>query len=88
VLQGRRSKVGVDDMARLVVRLGDPFGKLERVGDGGGEEDVVDRMGKEDDGLLPDDSSFCFAKAAGTKSQGPSSRERCREIENEPLSRM
>jgi hypothetical protein len=34
-------EVGVDDVARLLVQVGDPLGELARIGDGGREEDVV-----------------------------------------------
>ena len=44
VLERRRPEVGVDDVARLVVRFCDPLGKLERVGDRRRQEDVVDRV--------------------------------------------
>lgn len=62
VLQRRRSVVRVDDVTRLVVRFGDPFGEFERVGDGSGEEDVVNLVREEDDGLFPDDSTFCVVR--------------------------
>lgn len=53
VLEGRRSVVGVDDVAWLVVGLADPFCELHSVGDGGGQEDVVDFWREQDDGLFP-----------------------------------
>jgi hypothetical protein len=58
VLKRRRSEVGVDDVTGLIVRLGNPFGELERIGNGGGEENVVNFMGEEDDSLFPDDSTL------------------------------
>ena len=59
VLERRRPEVGVDDVAGLVVRLSDPLCKFERVGDRRREEDVVDRVGQEDDRFLPDDAALC-----------------------------
>lgn len=61
VLQGRRTEIGVDDVAGLTMDLGDPFGELEGVGNGGGEEDVSDLVGKQDDGLFPDNTSNLVA---------------------------
>ena len=58
VLQRRRSVVGVDDVARLRVSVGDPLGELHGVGDRCGEEDVVDLVGEEDDGFFPDNSTL------------------------------
>ena len=40
------------------MQVRDPFGKLSGVGDGGGQEDVVDIVRKQDDGLLPDDAAL------------------------------
>ena len=41
MLQRCGSVVCVDDVTRLFVKVSDPFGKLSGVGDGGGEEDVM-----------------------------------------------
>ena len=38
--------------------MGDPLGKLAGVRDGVGQEDVVDVVGQQDDGLLPDDAAL------------------------------
>ena len=59
MLKRRRSVIGVDDVTGLIVSFGDPFGEFEGVGDGGGEEDVVDFVREEDDGFFPDYSTFC-----------------------------
>ena len=58
-MKRRRTIVGVNDVTGLVVSFSDPFGEFEGVGDGGGEEDVVDFVRKENDGFFPDYSTFC-----------------------------
>jgi len=40
-------------MARLVVQVADPLGKLARVGDGGRQKHVVNVVWQQDDRLLP-----------------------------------
>jgi hypothetical protein len=52
MLERYRAVVRVDYVARLVVNGGDPPRELLAVGDGGGEEDEADLVGKEDDALL------------------------------------
>ena len=59
VLEWRRSEVGVYNMTRLIVVLGDPLGELHGVGNGSGEEDVANLVGKENDGLFPHDTTSC-----------------------------
>lgn len=61
VLQRRRSVVGVDDVARLLMGRADPLGKLHRVRDRGRQEDVADFVRQEDDRLLPDDTTLYSA---------------------------
>ena len=74
VMQRHRSNVRVDNMARLraedatrekilslsylTVQEGDPFGELFGIRDRSREKDVVNIVGQQDDGLLPDDTTF------------------------------
>jgi hypothetical protein len=58
MLQRGRSEVGVNDMTRLIVEFCDPFCKLHTIGDGGGQENVTDRVRKKDNGLLPHNTSI------------------------------
>lgn len=41
--------------------MGDPLCELSGVWDGGGQEDVVDVVRQQDDGLLPHDASLLVA---------------------------
>jgi hypothetical protein len=59
MLKRRRSEVGVNDVTWLIVQLANPFCKLHRVGNGCGKENVADFMWKQDNGLLPHDTSLC-----------------------------
>lgn len=58
VLKRGRSEIGVDNVTRLGVSSGDPLCELHGVGNGGGEENVVHFVGKQDDGLFPNYSSL------------------------------
>ena len=44
--------------AYLMMEVTDPLRKLPCVGDGGRQEDVVDVIGEQDDGLLPHNPSL------------------------------
>ena len=44
----------------LLVHVADPLCKLQRVGNGGGEEDVVDVVRQKNDGLFPDNATLCM----------------------------
>ena len=44
--------------AYLMMEVTDPLRELPRVGDGGRQEDVVDVIGEQDDGLLPHNPSL------------------------------
>ncbi|KAI6756802.1 hypothetical protein HG530_011400 [Fusarium avenaceum] len=72
VLKRRRSEIGVDDVTGLVMDLGNPLGKLESVGDGGGEKDISDLVGKHDNGLLPDDTSYLVSHVVNLVKHDPS----------------
>jgi len=61
VLQRRRPVLGVHDVARLAVQRGYPLGELERVGDGGREEDVAHLVRQQDHHLLPHDAALLVA---------------------------
>ena len=58
VLQWCRSEVGVNDVAGLLMDIANPFSKLHRVGNGGGEKNVTNRVREQDEGLLPHNTSF------------------------------
>lgn len=58
MLQRSGAEVGVDDVTWLLVRLADPLGELHGVGDGSGEENVSHAVRKQDQGLLPNDTSL------------------------------
>lgn len=70
MLQWGRTKVGVDYVTGLSVEFSDPFGELHGVGNGGGEEDVADAVGQEDDGFFPHDTSFYYTEMAFTLENG------------------
>ena len=72
VLQGRRTEIGVNDVARLAVGFGDPFCELHGIGNGGGEEDVADLIGKQNDGLFPDNTSRLVAQVVDLVKHDPS----------------
>jgi hypothetical protein len=59
MLQWGRTKVGVDDMTGLHVDLCDPLGELEGIGDGGGEEDVMNFIREKNYCLFPYNTSLC-----------------------------
>ena len=48
--------------AYLMMEVTDPLRELPRVGDGGRQEDVVDVIGEQDDGLLPHHPSLWWQK--------------------------
>ena len=60
-MQGRRTEIGVNDVARLAMGFRDPFCELHGIGNGGGEEDVADLIGKQNDGLFPDNTTLLVA---------------------------
>ena len=58
VLQRGGSKVGVHHMARLLVQLTHPAGKLAGIGQRGRQEHHAYALGQEDDGLFPHHTSL------------------------------
>ena len=72
VLKRSWSEIGVYDVTGLVVDLGNPFGELESVGNGGRKEDVSDLVGKHNDGLLPDDTSRLVSHVVNLVEDNPS----------------
>jgi hypothetical protein len=58
MLKRRRSEIGIHNVTRLIVELGDPLGELHTVGNGGRKEDVANGMWQQDNGFLPHDSSI------------------------------
>lgn len=63
MLKRRWSEIGIHNVTRLIVKLGDPLGELHTVGNGGRKEDVANGMGQQDDGFLPHDSSVCVDRS-------------------------
>jgi hypothetical protein len=61
VHERRGPVVGVDDVARLPVRLADPRRELARVRDRRAQEHEADRVRQQDDRLLPDDAALAVA---------------------------
>eukprot|EP00955_Chlamydomonas_euryale_P019044 202807-Chlamydomonas_euryale.AAC.1 len=57
-LQRRRTVVGVHDVARLLVQVRHPRGKLGRVGERGRQEHHFSLVRQKDDGLLPHNAAL------------------------------
>lgn len=62
VLQRSRTEVGIHNVTWLSVRCADPFGELHGVWYRSGEEDISNFVRQKDDGLFPDDSTFCWSE--------------------------
>ena len=58
VLERHGSVLSVDDVAWLLVEETNPFCELTCVGNSGRQEDVVDVVWQENDGLFPDDTAL------------------------------
>jgi hypothetical protein len=56
VLQWRRSKIRVHNVARLIMHLRYPFGKLHRIWNRRGKEDISDFVREKNDGLFPNNA--------------------------------
>ena len=67
----------IDDMARLMMQVGDPLGKLSGVGDSGGQKDVVHVVRQQDDGLLPHHASLLVSHVMDLVKYYPSNLEIC-----------
>jgi hypothetical protein len=59
MLQRSRSEIGVNNVARLVVELCDPFCELHAVGNGGRKENITNGVRKKNDSFLPYHTSIC-----------------------------
>lgn len=58
VLQGHRAIICVNDMARLLVKMANPFRKLPSIRNSSGQEDKVHVIRQEDNSLFPDHTAL------------------------------
>jgi hypothetical protein len=58
VLKGSGTIIGVDNVTGLLMNPADPIGEFPGIWDGGGQENMVNRLWKHDQTFLPDNSTL------------------------------